>query len=133
MSMDPNEAAAIAQGEEIDNQSGADGESADTDAASRSSASRSSRSSLRSMLGSTEPDVSPSQASGTLDTSEPWHAHAETALAKATGAGGTPAWVHLLMAMLLLLIDETGVSMPSSGGDRDDEDDVEADGGVASV
>ena len=132
MSMDPNEAAAIAQGEDIGNRSG-DGESTDTDTASRSSASGSSRSSFRSMLSSTEPDVSPSQASGTLDTSEPWHAHAETALAKATGAGGTPAWVHLLMAMLLLLIDETGVSMPSSGGDPDDEDDVEADGGVASV
>jgi len=132
MSMDPNEAAAIAQGEDIDNRSAADGESGGTDTASRSSASRSSSSSLRSMLGSTEPDVSPSQASGTLDTSEPWHAHAETALAKATGAGGTPAWVHLLMAMMLLLIDETGVSVPSSGGDPDD-DEPAADGGVGTV
>jgi len=131
MSMDPNKAAAEALGQTFDD---SDDGGDSTESASRSSASRSSSSSLRSMLGSTEPDVSPSQASGTLDTSEPWHAHAETALAKATGAGGTPAWVHLLMAMLLLLIDETGVSVPSSGGDPDDEDDEPAaDGGVASV
>jgi hypothetical protein len=141
--MDPSSAAAKALGEDPD-QEAAEGRQASegsTDETSRESSRESSRTSgLRSMLSSTEPDLSPQQASGALDFSTEWYSHLEVAFTKATNASGTPAWVHLAVALLLLLAGELDLSMPAGGdesGDGDDLDDggdsAAVDGGVHSI
>jgi|GEM_PF-4032500 len=140
MDMDPSAAASKALGETVNQEAAEDSERSErsTDETSReSSRESSSRSGLRSMLSSTEPDLSPQQASGALDFSTPWYAHLEVAFQKATNASGTPAWVHLAVAVLMLLVSEFDVEIPggneSGGGDDLDDEPAEADGGVNSV
>lgn len=80
---------------------------------------------LRDMLSNTSPDKSPADVSGQLDFSTPWHNHAELALEKAVSGSGTPAWVNLLTAVVLLVTQELDVPTPGesdSGGSEDSSD-----------
>lgn len=90
----------------------------------------SSRSILSPLL-STEPDVSPREASGAFDPEVPWHKDLECALQKITGSGGMPAIGHLLVAGGKLAMGQD-VSMPSvpgggNGGGSDDSTDSDPD------
>jgi hypothetical protein len=135
--MDPSVAASKAMGEAVNREAADERKRSEetTDETSRESSD--SGFNVRSMLGSTQPDLSPQQASGSLDFSTPWYAHAEVFFEKATNASGTPAWVHGLMALVLLLAVELDLPVPSVGstddGDRADEETAEADGGVGTV
>lgn len=123
--VDPTEAAAAALGEQVGPERPTP-EAADPDPSEDTDGRLGS---IGKMLSATEPDVSPSQASGTLDLSAPWHAHAEVFVAKVTNSQGTPAWLNLVMAGLLLIADQGDNSAPSTddGDDagREDVEDVE--------
>ncbi|WP_178917689.1 hypothetical protein [Natronomonas gomsonensis] len=134
--MDPSSAAAKALGEEPDREAAEGRQTSErsTDETSRESSRESSRTSgLRSMLSSTEPEVSPQQARGSFDLSTPWYAHLEAGIEKASNAHGTPAWVHLTVAFLLLLSAELDLSIPTGGDESGDGDDLEDEGDGAAV
>lgn len=74
---------------------------------------------------SSEPDISPSDAGELFDTSHPWHAHMEVFARKFLngygGIDGTPAMLHLLVAMVTLV--ET--MNDEAADDTDESDDSE--------
>lgn len=83
-----------------------------------------STSNLRGMMMSTNPPVSPANVDGALNLGVPWHKHMEAFIAKASGSEGTPAVVHLVVAMALLATDGADISdMVPTGGDSDDSSD----------
>jgi len=67
---------------------------------------------LLGMLQSTEPATAPTEAEGTFATGVSWHQHAEVGFQKATASRGTPAWLNLVMAVIL------GVAGRSEGTDE---------------
>lgn len=72
--------------------------------------------SLLGMLQSTEPAESPAEAEGTFASGVSWHQHAEVGFKKATSSRGTPAWLNLVMAAILGIVQggdggETGTGV----------------------
>jgi len=130
---DPDRAAAVARGESPEPSSESTGESTDesTESSSSTSGGSSRRSSIRSMLTSTTPRTSPRDVDGAFDISVPWFNHVECAITKATDSEGTPAWLHLGMALVLFVLQDGRMPSTASTGSDDGEDDEETpDGGL---
>ena len=76
--------------------------------------------SLRAMLSSTEPDISPHEVSGFIDLSVPWFNHLEVMVQKMSSSGGIPAWANGMIAIVALL-KQSG-AMPDMDRDTSDDD-----------
>jgi len=58
-------------------------------------------------LRSSEPDINPRKAGADLDLDAGPYAHLVTGLVKQSGSTGSEAWMHYIIAMILILDGET--------------------------